>query len=86
MTTRPSTPLDADIAAYEKMQDVLKAEHPFKWIVFHKEQFVGAYDSLAQAAYDATQRFGDDPFLIRQAVERAPLRLSSYAQFGFRLA
>ena len=83
MKTRPKTPLDADIAAYEKMQDSLEAEHLFKWIVFHKAQFVGAYDTFARAAYDATQRFGDDPFLIRQAGEMVPARLSSHAQFGF---
>ena len=85
MKTRPKTPLDADIAAYERMQDTLEAEHLHKWIVFHKEQFIGAYDTFARAAYDATQRFGDDPFLIRQAGEMVPIRLSSTVQYGFSL-
>lgn len=85
MTSQPSPPasLKADIAAYDQMRDVLEADHLGKWVVFHEKEFVDAYDSLALAAYDAEQRFGNDSFLIRQVGEESPARLSSHIQYGF---
>lgn len=82
MTSQPSFTLKADIAAYEKMREALETNHLGKWVVFHKEELVGAYDSLAFAAYDAVQRFGDHPFLIRQVGEGVPVRLPSFVQYG----
>ena len=82
MTSQPSPTLKAEIAAFERMRDVLEADYLGKWVVFHNEEFEGAYDSLAYAAYDAIQRFGDNPFLIRQVGEGVPVRLPSYFQYG----
>ena len=82
MTSQPSFTLKADITAYEEMRDVLETNHLGKWVVFHQEEFVGAYESLAFAAYDAVQRFGDHPFLIRQVGEGVPVRLPSFVQYG----
>ncbi len=58
--------LDRQIAAYEGMQEKLESEHFAKWVVFHDEQFIGAYQEIDDAAREAHRRFGDDPYLIRQ--------------------
>jgi len=49
---------------------------------FHNEKFVGVYDSIDIAAYQATQKFGSQPFLIRQVGQNMPTRMSSHIQFG----
>ena len=58
--------LDQEIKAYEKLLPTLKEHHNNKWVVFHGEEFVGAFDSLENAAEEAVRRFGRGPYLIRQ--------------------
>ena len=60
------TTLTRQIAAYEKMQEKLEAEHLGKWVIFHSDVLEGTYASLDEAAEDAVQRFGRGPYLIRQ--------------------
>ena len=66
--------LSRDIAAYERMRDVLEADHIFEWVVVHDEQLVGTYGDFQAAAEDAVRRFGRGPYLIRQIGE-PPLNL-----------
>ena len=58
--------LQREIDAYERVRDRLEANHFRKWVVFHDEEFIGAYESFEDAAIDATKRFGRGPYLIRQ--------------------
>ena len=58
--------LNGEIAAYEKMQDSLEAEHMGKWVVIHDGVLIATYDSFEAAADDAVEKFGRGPFLIRQ--------------------
>ena len=44
-------------------------------VVFHDEEFVGSYDEFEDAAYAATQRYGREPFLIRQVGALRVIRL-----------
>lgn len=55
VSDKPASSLDANIAAYEKMQDALEEKYMYKWVIFHNEKFVDVYDSLDFAAYHATQ-------------------------------
>ena len=78
--------LEANISAYEKMQDTLEEEHMYKWALFYNENLVDVFDSLDFAAHHATRHFGVGPFLIRQIGMKTPTRMSSYLQYGFNHA
>ena len=48
------------------MLPVLNEHHKDKWVVFHDKDFIGAFDTLENAAAEAVRRFGRGPYLIRQ--------------------
>jgi hypothetical protein len=58
--------LEVEFGAYEARRAELEAHHRGKFVVFHGEEFVGAYDTLDAAATEAVRRFGRGPYLIRQ--------------------
>ena len=64
-------PLETEIRAYDSRIDELRLHHNRKWVVFHEEEFVGAFDTLDNAAEEAFRRFGYGPYLIRQVGEPA---------------
>ena len=73
--------LDRQMAAYDGMQEQLEAEHFAKWVVFHDERFVGAYQEVDDAAREAHRLFGQDPYLIRQ-VGAPPITVPVSARIG----
>jgi hypothetical protein len=58
--------LETEIAAFEARRAELEQHHMGKWVVFHGDEFVGAFDTLNNAAAEAVRRFGRGPYLIRQ--------------------
>ncbi len=66
--------LETEIGAYEARKPELEQHHHGRWVVFHGEEFIGAFDTLGNAASEAAQRFGRGPYLIRQ-VGAPPLTL-----------
>lgn len=68
------TTLSGDIAAFDRMRDVLETEHKGRWVVFREGEFVGAYPDFESAASEAVERFDQGPYLIRQ-VGAPPVRL-----------
>ena len=58
--------LDRQAECYAASLEEMEAKHMGKWVVFHDEKFVGAYDSLEEAEIDAYRQFGDDPYMTRQ--------------------
>jgi len=77
--------LEQEIAAFERLQGVLEAKHPAKWIVMHGANVVGAYEDFDAAASDAVKRFGRGPYLIRQ-VGAAPVIIPASAMYTFHHA
>ncbi len=73
--------LSMEIAAYERMRDVLEADHFGKWVVVHDEQLIGTYEDFQEAAVEAVERFGRGPYLIRE-VGAGPIRLPSSVLYG----
>lgn len=59
------TRLTKEIAAYEKICRRLENNHRGEWAVMHDQALVGLYPTLAAAMEDAKQRFGNNPYLIR---------------------
>ena len=66
--------LSKDIAAYDRMRDILETDHFAEWVVVHDEELVGTYEDFQAAAEDAVRRFGRGPYLIQQIGE-PPLTL-----------
>ena len=66
--------LSEEIAAYDRMRNILETDHFGKWVVVHGEALVGTYEDFQDAAADAVQRFGRGPYLIRR-VGSPPLTL-----------
>ena len=58
--------LGREIAAYERMRDMLETDHLNEWVVVYDEKLVGTYESFEAAAEDAVGRFGRGPYLIRR--------------------
>ena len=73
--------LSEEIAAYEKMRDLLETDYFGKWVIVRDGQLAGAYDDFQEVAADAVRRFGRRPYLIRQ-VGASPKRLPSSLQFS----
>lgn len=62
----PMGVLTDEIAAFERMQDRLEAEHLKEWVVFHKGRLEGVFPDFEHAAEFALDRFDREPCLIRQ--------------------
>ncbi len=75
--------LSEEIAAYERMQDVLEADHFGEWVVVHDGELIGTYANFEEAAVDAVRNFGRGPYLIRQVGE-GPVTLPASLLFGLR--
>ena len=58
--------LETEIRAYEARKPELERHHLGKWVVFHDDELVGAFDTLDWAASEAALRFGRGPYLIKQ--------------------
>ena len=74
------TALQVEIATYDAMKDELEAYHKDKWVVFHYDEFIGAFDTFDTAAAEAVRRFGAGPYLIRQ-VGAPPLTLPASVMY-----
>ena len=75
--------LSEEIAAYERMQDLLETDHFGEWVVVHDGELIGAYSAFEDAADTAIRRFGRGPYLIRR-VGCGPIRLSTSLLYGLR--
>ena len=58
--------LGKNIAAYERIQRQLEADHFGEWVVVRDGQLACAYEDFQDAAAEAVRRFGRGPYLIRQ--------------------
>jgi hypothetical protein len=68
--------LETEIRAYEDRREELERHHRDKFVIFHGDEFVGAFDNFDAAASEAIRLFGHGPYLIRQVgVTFQPSRL-----------
>ena len=77
MSDQPDTPLEAEIAAYEAHHEELRRAYPEDhWVVAKGNQIIGVYPDVDQAVTAAHERFGEEPYLLRQ-VKPVPFVLPS---------
>jgi len=80
MAQQTTSPLSTEMAAYQARLADLEKNYPGKFVVFRGDQFIGAWDTLNSAAWEAVTRFGRGPYLIRQ-VGAPPLTLPASVLF-----
>ena len=54
----PRATLEQNIAAYERMQDQLEAEHMGQWVVVDNQQLIDAFDDFQDAADLVIEKIG----------------------------
>lgn len=69
----PRATLEQNIAAYERMQDKLEAEHMGQWVVVDNEQLIDAFDDFQDAADLVIEKIG--PGCLLRQVRRPPAQL-----------
>lgn len=75
--------LETEIRAYEAKLKELERHYKGKFVIFHGEDFVGAFDTFDAAAAEAIRLFGHGPYLIRQVgIEVPPISASLAARLG----
>lgn len=58
--------LDADVRAFEALQEELEREHFDEFVLFFDGKFVGSFPDFNSAGREALSRFGKGPYLIQQ--------------------
>jgi len=60
------SPLETEIAAFEKVRAHLEAASMGKWVLIYGSTVIGTFDSFEEVAQQAVQEFGSGPYLIRE--------------------
>ena len=60
------TTLLDEIAAYDRMLDVLETQHLGKWVVIRDGEIQASCDIFGDAFREAVLKYGRGPYLIRQ--------------------
>jgi len=58
--------LEREIRAFEARRGELEKQYNRKFVIFHDDDFAGAFDDFDSAAREAIKRYGRGPYLIRQ--------------------
>ncbi len=72
--------LSENIAAYEKMQNLLETDKWGRWVVFYDGKLEGDFTEFHEAMESAVERWGRGPYLIRQVGE-PPFILPASVQY-----
>lgn len=56
-----------DIAWFEQNRPMISKQYPDQWVIVKNQTVVGAYADYASAYTAGTQKFGTEPFLLKQA-------------------
>ena len=59
---------DEECALYDSKRADLEREHLGEYALIHKDGFVGAYPTIADAQQEAEQRFGQNSYLIYRII------------------
>ena len=62
--------LERELAHFSSIKDELLKNHPNKFALIKGEEFIGAFDSAANAYEEGVRRFGRDVFLVKRISEK----------------
>lgn len=63
-------PLEKELANYEKMKAELLKTYEGKFVVFHGDEFCGAFDTAENAYGEGVKRFGREAFLVKKVTAK----------------
>lgn len=66
----PFMALEKELAKYDSLKSELRKTYMGKFVLFHGDDFCGAFDTTENAYAEGVKRFGRDPFLIRKVTEQ----------------
>ena len=67
MSDHPERALATEIASYEaRHEELLRAYPEDHWVVVKGTEIIGVYADVDQAVTAADERFGEQPYLLRQ--------------------
>ena len=69
----PRATLEQNIAAFERMQDQLEADHMGRWVVVDNEQLIDTFNDFQDAANLVIEKIG--PGCLLRQVGRPPAQL-----------
>jgi len=58
--------LEQEIHAFDARREELELHYHRKFVLFHGDDFAGAFEDFDAAAREAIRRYGRGPYLIRQ--------------------
>ena len=61
--------LERELATFERHRAELLGTAERKFVVIHRDDVVGVYDTQADAISEGYRRFGNVPFLVKQVLE-----------------
>jgi hypothetical protein len=59
-----------ELETYERNKQTLLAEHEGKFVVIHSDEVAGTWDSYSDAYAAGCDRFGLEPFLVKQVLAK----------------
>jgi len=62
-------PLEQELAHFNSIKNELLKSHQGKFALIKGNQFAGAFDTAVNAYQEGVNRFGTEPFLVRQITE-----------------
>jgi hypothetical protein len=68
-----SAPLERERQTYEEKKTELLAGAAGKYVVIHGDQVIGVWDTQDDALRAGYERFGLEPFLVKQVTEVEPV-------------
>jgi hypothetical protein len=73
-------PLETELKTYEQHRDRLLGKQEGKYVLIHKDQVIGVYDSKMDAIAQGYHQFGNVPFLVKQVLKvESPEEFVSHA-------
>jgi len=71
--------LEAEIETYYKHQKELLATDKGRYVLIHGTEVAGRFESKADAIAAGYEKFGNEPFLVKQVLEvETPLNFTSH--------
>ncbi len=65
--------LERELNAFARERQRLLREHKGKFALFHGDVFVDTFSTFELAYAEGVKRFGIEPFLVRQVLEKDPI-------------
>ena len=81
-TPKETQPLERELATFEREKPRLLREHKGKFALVKGDVVVETFSTFQLAYAEGTNRFGTEPFLVRQVVEKEQVQSAPALSLG----